>query len=71
MNEDTIGVIGSILLGIIFIVGYFAVDAYSCASTAGVMQVPYQYKIITGCMIKPNPGKWIPLKNYREIKSET
>jgi len=39
---------------------------YSCKSQAALMDMPYSWGIVQGCMIR-SKGKWVPLKNYRML----
>ena len=45
----------------------FYLAAASCASQAAKMGFRYEWGAMQGCMIEPQPGKWVPLRNYRVL----
>jgi len=42
-----------------------AVEEAGCTSIAERMGFRSDYTVLTGCVIEPTPGQWVPLKNYR------
>ena len=39
----------------------------SCERRAALMQVPYSWRLMQGCMIEYAPGSWILLSQYRVV----
>lgn len=64
---DTIlaGVIMAIVLGVSLGVAWL-VGGVSCSSKAEKMELPYDYGLIQGCMVKA-PRGWIPIEGVRDI----
>ena len=69
MNRDIV-LIGIFMLGIIGgIVGFaLFMSSLGCSATAEAMGVKYKWSIMTNCMIEDG-DKWVPLKNYRDIRN--
>ena len=53
-----------ILLGVLMLCAWIF-QSWSCQSRATQMGIPYQYSVISGCMVKPKGQDWVPLENYR------
>jgi hypothetical protein len=45
--------------------GVLMVDNASCDAQTSDMGFPHKWGIMSGCMIEPNEGQWIPLENWR------
>ena len=45
-------------------------DRASCNATARAMHVPARWSLLTSCMIEYEPGKWVPLENYRGVHAK-
>jgi hypothetical protein len=55
--------IGALLIGAVVVpVNYMA--GKSCEAKAALMEVPYQYSLMTDCMIKTANG-WLPINQYK------
>jgi len=57
-----VAIVIGILAGI-----YALIDPPLCAGMAREMGMPHQWKFWTGCMIEPEPGKWVPLDKWRYV----
>jgi len=40
----------------------------SCESTANVIELPWSYSIMTGCIVTTKDGTKIPLDKYRSVE---
>lgn len=60
-------VVSVAILGGLLFYGAFSFHMISCRDTAHVMNVPYRFSNVTGCMIKPAGKDWLPLRSYRVV----
>ena len=73
-KEDAIfaGVFFSLVL--VFISGIVALimigSSLSCASQAKAMSFEHRWGPFMGCVVEYQPGKWIPLDNYRGVDAK-
>lgn len=62
----------SLLAGLVVVVtaifaGIYILSDFTCSNQADKMGMRSDYGPLQGCMIEHQPGKWIPLKNYRAM----
>lgn len=67
-ETDLIGVLVSVVLIGLVIVGGVLLQGYSCANTSELMKMNSTYRITSGCMVEYEPGKWININNLRVDK---
>ncbi len=68
MDRDVVYfVTGLVALLVTLICITMLLSSISCRSKARIMGVDYQWSVWTDCMIKDG-DKWVPLKNYRDIR---
>lgn len=66
MDEGIGYVIGLIVLGILYLLGYIAFGNWSCSNTAEMMQTDYHFKVVGGCYIKQD-NRYIPINSVKNI----
>ena len=64
MRVQEITIVITIIL--ILLLSFFG-PMNACRIKAGAMQMNYKFGFIAGCMIEPEPGKWVPLENFRAL----
>lgn len=62
----------SLLVGLVVMVTAMLATVYTlsdlkCSNQADKMGMRSDFGPLQGCMIEHQPGKWIPLKNYRVL----
>ena len=57
-------ILGALFLIAVVTTAVYLSSSYSCKAQAEKMDVPYDYELFQGCMIKVN-NTWVPLDNYR------
>jgi hypothetical protein len=58
-------ILGYLIFIAALLAGIWTADAIQCGATAEAMGFRSDYTVLTGCLIEPTPGQWVPLKNYR------
>ena len=53
-----LGVVATFLISFVFL-------GITCNRQAKAMNMPHVYRPLTGCLISPAEGEWIPIQNYR------
>lgn len=62
-------IIGAVIAAIFAaILGLITLDRYHCEAIGKQMNKPIQYRFITGCLVEYEPGKFVPLSNYRVVE---
>ena len=51
--------------------GIIALDRAICASKVAIMDVPSRWSVMSGCMVSPADGEWVPLENYRWFEDDS
>jgi hypothetical protein len=72
MKMDELYIMGGAIL---FVVGFVAllmvganvIDRNACYAKAEHMKVQATHSFLTNCVIEYQPGKWVPLHNYRVL----
>lgn len=52
-----------IVIGLILAIG-LVWPYLECNTKGSRMGMPYEWRLIGGCFVQPEPGKWIPLDSY-------
>ena len=56
----------SVVMLVLAFVAIYLLSTWSCSAKADAMQLPHDYAVLQGCMIKVE-GRWIPLESYRTV----
>jgi len=68
MNKSDIFFGFGVIVVIVAITGVlYILESITCSNKAGIMGMRHNYGMLQGCMIEHQPGKWVPLKNYRVL----